>query len=234
MDGSGVIATLLDLVVPGGCAACGAAGPAAVCGRCADVLAQPVESRRPHPAPAGLPACVTGGDYDGPLRALILAYKEHGRRSLARPLGQRLAAVIRAGWPAPGPLALVPIPATPAAIRARHGDHMLRLVRQAVRGLAAGGIPAAVAMPLAARPRADSAGLDREQRAAAARTAFTVRWSWRGRLSALAAVADTGAVVLVDDVLTTGATLAAAAEVLHRVGVPVAFAATLAATRRHG
>jgi len=38
--------------------------------------------------------------------------------------------------------------------------------------------------------------------------------------------------VLVDDVLTTGATLAAAAEVLLGAGVPVTFAAALAATRR--
>jgi predicted amidophosphoribosyltransferase len=233
MGGSGIIATLLDLVVPGGCAACEAAGPTPVCPRCADALAQPVETRRPRPAPANLPACVSGGDYDGALRALIVAYKEHGRRSLAKPLGQRLAAVVRAGWPLPGPLALVPIPATPAAIRARHGDHMLRLARQAVRELAAGGRPAVVATPLRAHPRADSARLDREQRAAAARSAFTVRWSQPRRLSALASVADAGAVVLVDDVLTTGATLAAATEVLHRVGVPVAFAATLAATRRH-
>jgi predicted amidophosphoribosyltransferase len=233
MGASGVIATLLDLVVPGGCAGCGAAGPA-VCDRCADVLVQPVESRRPRPAPAGLPACVTGGDYDDPLRALILAYKEQGRRSLARPLGQRLAAVVRAGWPVPGPVALVPIPATPAAIRSRHGDHMLRLARQAARELAAASVPAVVATPLRARPRADSAGLDREQRAAAARAAFAVRWSRPARLSALAAVADAGAVVLVDDVLTTGATLAAATAVLHGAGVPVTFAATLAATRRHG
>jgi Predicted amidophosphoribosyltransferases len=234
MGGSGVFATLLDLVVPGGCAACGAAGRAVVCDRCGEVLAQPVASRRPRPAPAGLPACVTGGDYDGALRALILAYKEHGRRSLATPLGRRLATVIRAGWPVSGPLAVVPIPATPAAIRARHGDHMLRLARQAVRALAADGVPAVVATPLRARPRADSAGLDREQRAAVARATFAVRWSWPGRLSALAAVADAGAVVLVDDVLTTGATLAAATTVLHAVGVPVTFAATLAATRRHG
>jgi predicted amidophosphoribosyltransferase len=177
---------------------------------------------------------VAGGDYDSPLRELILAYKEHGRRGLAAPLGDRLAAVVRAGWPASGPLALVPVPATAAAIRARHGDHMLRLARRAALHLRAAGIPTVVASPLRALPRADSAHLDREQRAAAARTAFAVRWRSPVRVAALASAADAGAVVLVDDVLTTGATLAAAAELLLDVGVPVTFAATLAATRRHG
>lgn len=234
MSGSGVISTLLDLVVPGGCAACGAAGRTAICPGCAAELAHAPEQRRPFPAPPGLPTCLAGGDYDGGVRELILAYKERGRRGLAAPLGDRLAAVIRAGWPVPGPLALVPVPATAAAIRARHGDHMLRLAHRAARHLTADGVPVVVASPLRALPRADSAQLDREERAAAARTAFVVRWRSEVRLSALAAIADAGAVVLVDDVLTTGATLAAAAEVLLRAGVPVTFAATLAATRRHG
>ncbi len=231
---TGVVSTLLDLVLPGGCASCGKAARTPVCAACASLLSTAPGPRRPRPAPAGLPACVAGGDYDGVVRELILAYKERGRRGLVRPLGDRLATVVRAGWPGTGPVVLVPVPATAAAIRARHGDHMLLLARRAARALSATGVPALVTSPLRALPKADSTHLDREQRSAAAHSAFAVRWRSRARLAALAEVADTGAVVLVDDILTTGATLAAVAQLLLRAGVPVTFAATLAATRRHG
>jgi predicted amidophosphoribosyltransferase len=108
---------------------------------------------------------------------------------------------------------------------------MLRLARVAARVLRASGHPAGVATALRARPKPDAAQLDRQGRAEAARQAFVARTERAGVLRDLA---DTGLVVLVDDVLTTGATLAAVASQLLTAGVPVAFAATLAATRlRH-
>src|SRR5262245_40105473 len=152
-----MLETLLDLVLPGGCAGCGAARAdrTGICASCAAALAQPPEVRRPRPAPPGLPACLAGGDSDAELRDLIRAYKERGRRALARPLGDRLAQVVTAGWPASGPMALVPVPATAAAIRARHGDHMVALARRAARALQASGRPVVVATPLRALPRED-------------------------------------------------------------------------------
>jgi len=243
----GVVATLVDLVLPGGCAGCGVSSRSAVCPDCALELRRTPELHRPRPLPPGLPPCLAGGDYAGPVREMLLAYKERGRRGLAAPLGDRLGAVVRAGWVGEAwagqgyrvgdaPVALVPVPGTAAAIRSRHGDHMVRLAQQAVRFLDRSGVAAAVASPLRALPKKDSSHLDRDQRAAAARTAFAVRSGLFShvRLEALRAVADQGAVVLVDDILTTGATLAAVAGVLRDAGIPVAFAATIVATRLHG
>jgi predicted amidophosphoribosyltransferase len=225
--------TLLDLVLPAACAGCGASARTGICPTCTADLAQEPTQRRPRPSPPGLPVCLSGGDYDGTRRSLILAYKERNQHSLAGPLGDALGAVIRVGWPGPGPVVVVPVPGTAASVRARHGDHMLRLARRAAAGLCGVGCPAAVAVALRALPKADSAHLDRVQRAIAAGEAFAVRRRWRDgpRTAALRALADEGAVVLVDDVLTTGSTLAAASGKLLEIGVPVTFAATLAATR---
>jgi predicted amidophosphoribosyltransferase len=226
------LAALSDLVLPTSCAGCG--GPGRLCAACARTLRTEPMSARPDPAPAGLPACFAAGPYEGVLRAAILQYKERGRRGLASELGAALARSVRAGWPDPavGPVVLVPVPGTAKAIRERQGDHMVRLARSARRELRAHGFAAAVATPLRARPKTDSAGLDREQRAAAAREAFALRAGWARRIGVVRQLADHGAVVLVDDVLTTGSTLAAVAIVLSGAGVAVRFAATLAATER--
>jgi predicted amidophosphoribosyltransferase len=219
---------LLDLVLPQDCAGCG--GPAGVrgaCERCVACFAP--RATRPDPSPVDLPPCVTAATYAGPARELILAYKERGRRGLAGPLGDALAGAVAAPL-APGAalVVLVPVPSTPAAIRARHGDHMRLLARRAVRRLRRVGRPVALAAPLRARPKVDSARLDRAGRAAAARHAFDVRPS---AVAALRAVAGAGAaVVLVDDVITTGATLSAMTDRLAEHGVAVSHAATVAAT----
>jgi predicted amidophosphoribosyltransferase len=223
-----LFAALADLVLPASCVGCGAAG-GPLCRPCArEVWAGPGVAAAVGPLP-----CLAAGPYEGVLRDAILHYKERGRRGLAGFLGATLGRAVSAGWPDPaaGPVVLVPVPGTAKSIRARQGDHMLRLARHAERYLRSNGYPVAVVRPLRARPKADSAGLDREQRAAAARHAFAPRSGWSARLRVLGELTDYGAVVLVDDVLTTGSTLAAVASVLSGVGVPVTFAATLAVTR---
>ena len=246
------LAALADLVLPADCAGCGAAaGPnggvgdggvgagagfgsgaaPGVCAECARSLRGPPGATRPTPAPEGLPPCFAGGVYAGPLRELILAYKERGRRDLAAPLGDSLAVVVRTGaWVrAVAPrLLVVPVPATAAAARARRGDHMLSLARRAAVRLRREGWPVGVASPLRALPKVDSAQLGRHARAAAAREAFVAR---PADIRALRATVPTASVVLLDDVVTTGATLAAVAGRLADEGIDVAFSATLAATQ---
>ena len=218
--------TWADLVVPSPCAGCEGAAPfTGVCAGCASALADRPGPTRPTPAPDGLPPCLTLGEYRAVLRELILGYKERDRRRLVAPLGDALAGVVLAGLPprsARG-VVLVPVPATGAAIRARQGDHMLRLARRAARRLREA-CPTTVAPVLRALPKEDSAHLDRHARARVALGSFTARRGadriGRGDL-----------VVVVDDVITTGSTVAAVTTRLAERGVVVAFAATLAATR---
>jgi predicted amidophosphoribosyltransferase len=107
---------------------------------------------------------------------------------------------------------------------------MTRLARHTATALRRGGTPAAVAYPLAARPRADSTALDAGERLVAAAQAFAVR---PARLPKIRAAAEDGVhLLLLDDVMTTGATLAAAADRLGRGGLDVTAAAVLGATRR--
>ncbi|MEV4756824.1 phosphoribosyltransferase family protein [Micromonospora sp. NPDC049559] len=234
---AGVWAELTDLVLPAECAGCAAERVPlryGVCASCAATLEAlrpgPV---RPTPAPAGLPGCAALGAYQGVLREALLSYKERGRHGLARPLGLLLAEVVAllaapAAGP-PGPVLLVPVPATARAIRARHGDHVRRLARHAAGRLRRSGWPVAVAQPLVALPRPDSAVLDSAGRAAAAASAFRLR---PGRLPALRRTAEQATVIVLDDIVTTGVTLAAATRLLTGAGVAVRGAAVLAATPR--
>nr|WP_204341948.1 ComF family protein [Micromonospora terminaliae] len=222
----GLWSDLTDLVLPAGCAGCGERVPGlrqGFCPRCVDDLeALTPAPARPDPAPAGLPPCVALGPYAGALRGGLLAYKERGRHGLARPLGALLAEVVAAAVGPRGPVTLVAVPDTARAARARYGDHLDRLTRHAAARLGAAGWPVRVLRPLRALPRPDSVALDSAGRAAAAETAFRLRRS--GGVA--------GAVVLLDDIVTTGATLAAVSRVLRGAGMTPKAAAVLAATQK--
>ncbi|WP_157970688.1 ComF family protein [Nakamurella deserti] len=217
--------TLLDLVLPRTCPGCGAAVP--WCASCAAVLGG--RPRRVLPPPtddaSDVPPAYALTRYRGPVRAAVLAAKEHGRRDLPAVLGDALgAALVRltAVSVVLAPLWLVPAPTRPAAARRRGGDPMTAMARAAATVAVAAGLPSGVAPCLSTgRGARDSVGLD----AAARRANLQGRVRWHGR----AAPPSGAPVVLLDDVLTTGATAAAAAAVLHRRGHPVQAVLTLAA-----
>lgn len=222
--------TLADLVLPATCPGCRARGEP-ICENCARRLASASPfPTRPVPAPRGLPEVWALDWYGGVLRSVILRYKERGRRVAGPVLGQLLSEVVAAAAPEGRAVALLPVPSTAAAIRSRYGDQLRPVVATALGALRARGLRATAAQPLRALPRADSAGLTASERFAAASRGYAIRP--RG-LAAVTSALEAGAIpVLVDDIITTGSTLAAVAQRLREAGVPVARAAVVAATRK--
>ncbi|MEO9138222.1 MAG: phosphoribosyltransferase family protein [Jatrophihabitans sp.] len=226
---------LLELVLPRHCVGCRRPG-VALCGECA-----PGDGIHRLQI-AGLDVVAAGRYADG-LRAALLAYKERGRRDLARPLGRQLGAAVaqsvaarqrgavaRARAPQ---VVLVWPPSSPAVVAARGGDHLGRLARHAA---VLAGVRVAPGVLVPTRQVLDSAGLGIAARAE----------NLRGSMRALpppgsrprtapggASLLSAGAVaVVVDDIVTTGATLREAGRALAEAGWTVFAAAVVAATPR--
>jgi predicted amidophosphoribosyltransferase len=203
-------AELLDLVLPGRCAGCGRPGES-FCSRCGATV--------PLDAPVPGLTVVAAARYEGPIRSALIAYKERGRRELARPLGALLGLAVRQLPVSTGvamPIVLVPVPSSAGARRTRGGDHVVPVAR------AARTAPVSRALRYVRQVR-DSAGLDIEGRAANLLEAMAADPPSHGR-----------AAVIVDDITTTGASLVESARALRAAGWTVAGAAVVAATpRRH-
>jgi predicted amidophosphoribosyltransferase len=167
--------------------------------------------------------------YEGPARAALTVHKEEAVLALARPLGRALALSVfgllardLAAGGAPGPIVLVPVPSRRQVTRARGYDPLLSVSRQARRALRRAGLDARLARSLRlTRKVEDQAGLDARARAANLERAFVAR-PVRGGLPA----------VVVDDIITTGATAVEANRALRAAGVEVLGIAVIAATPR--
>jgi predicted amidophosphoribosyltransferase len=220
------LAGLLDLALPSECAGCGHAG-GLLCVGCRAALSGPARPARPEPSPPGLPLPWAVAEYAGIARAALLAHKEQGRLALAGPLGAALARSVRAGaGGGTGPLLLVPAPSRRAAVRARGHDPTLRLARAAAASLRRQGCDVGVAAALRLRAGvADQAGLSAVERTANLDGAL---WVPRRVVPLVAG----RRVLVVDDVVTTGATIREAARALSAAGASVPAAAVVAATAR--
>ncbi len=202
--------SILDLIVPTYCVGCDLPGTTWCTACAASLRAFPVG--RP-----GLSGAVALAAYAGPARRAVLAYKEKGRHELSTMLGGALASAlpsIRAG-----PYFLVPAPSRPSAARARYGQHMTAVARACALALGRVGHRASVVDVLRLSGRArDSVGLDPDSRVA----------NLRGRLRCVGPAPPSA--VLLDDVITTGATAAACTAALKAAGTRettvVAFTAT--------
>lgn len=212
-----------DLVLGARCAGCGRPG-LGPCRRCARVVA----SARPWRVPAlpeGLPPVFAGGAYADELRRLLLAAKERHGLGLVPLLSDRLAAAV-AGWAlgdgSGGPVVLVPVPTASARVAERGLDLTAALSRLASRRLRSAGLPASswLGLRLVRRPR-DQSELGRRDRLANLAGAFEV-----------ARPPPSGRLVVVDDIVTTGATLLEAVRACGAAGRAPAAAAAVAAAMR--
>lgn len=225
---------LTDLVLPAECGGCGR--PRTVlCPECRAALTGVVPSRvRPEPEPPGLPVVHAAAPYEDEVRAVLLAHKERGALMLARPLGAALAGAVRAGLATGGgsgagaaglvpggplgaggprtPVSLVPVPSAPWAVRARGHDPARRIALAAAGELRRTGTPARVVAVLRQRRAvADQSGLNSRQRLDNLAGALEVP------AGGVRLLAGGGRVVIVDDLMTTGASLTEAARALKAV-----------------
>jgi ComF family protein len=214
---------LLDLALPAICPGCGAEG-APICERCLPAV------RLRERLAAGTPLGLAGGPpapllqlewcapFSGTTRRALHALKYAGERRIAQPLGEAVAARWRRAGA--GGEVLVPVPVHAGRRRERGYDQA-----ELIAGIAAAALHLPW-LPALERRRATAPQyrLDRRHRATNVDDAFAVRpgagAAIRGRW-----------VVLVDDVVTTGATLCAAAQALLEGGALATSAVTVARER---
>lgn len=230
----------LALAIPVDCVCCGEEDTA-LCSSCSSRIRQ--LTRRPFRAEGGAPALVdvsgaimlpvvAAGVYRDELAQSLLSFKRYGQRQLRESLGRALAAAVGAGTAGGGGLLLVPVPTSTAAYVKRGFSPVHLLLKEAARqlpGLAVVDVlrkdrPSGLQAPAGPGRLGGQKGLGRGARSQ------RVRGSMRIKLRARSRVVGRPCII-VDDVLTTGATISEAARALHQAGAKVRGAVVLAATR---
>ena len=183
-------------------------------------------------------------EFVDPARKLVTTYKDRKEIRLANVLAELLNSYLNPTWITPGDTGLVVIPARKQAIRERGFDHMQQIGERLAR---LSGLP--LLDLIEPQERGDQRGLSAARRQKNMRNSFApkpenarkvLRFDHRyvyeaaflhnpehDRPTTVVAHRLPATVILVDDVLTTGATLTAAATVLKEMGIQQVFALTL-------
>lgn len=222
--------------VPGRCAVCGAWPARPLCASCVSQFA-PSQHRcrlcalplpaavdlcgaclREHPP---LDACFAAVPYAYPWSALVARFKFNGEAGWAAPLAARIAAIPGFAQELAACEVVLPMPLAPRRLAERGFNQALLLARALDRGKTDAGLL------LRLRETGAQVGLDRKGRQANVKSAFGVEplraHELRGQ-----------AVLLVDDVMTSGASLHAAAQAVRQAGARRVAAAVLARTEEPG
>lgn len=203
----------LDLVFPPRCAGCGRVD-VRWCARCQRSLdAVPLTALvTPHPPLADAAAT---GPHEGLLQRAVWALKFDNGRHLAGPLSDRLAARLRTlAWPADA--VIVPVPLHPSRLAERGYNQSQLLAEQLAVSVGRLCMPHALRR---VRQTRSQVGLDHSQRQA----------NMAGAFAAAPEQISGHNVLLLDDVYTTGSTMAACADAALAAGAQAVYGLTVTA-----
>ena len=187
--------TLAEVLFPGACPGCGARAEP-ICAACADGL---VPATR-IPPPPGLDACIAAFAYAGAARELVARVKYRNRRTAVPWLADAMVAAFGSARSASTPDVVTWVPTSPERRRARGFDHAELLARAVGTRLR---LPTRSLLTRGAGP---------------AQTGRSRRLRVEGPPLQTRVALGEQSVLLVDDVLTTGATLRAGAQALRVAG----------------
>lgn len=215
-----------DVVLPVSCAVCGAPG-VTLCRGCRLLLRRSTVRPRAVPAPRALmSADVTvwaAGPYEHELASCLLSFKNGGRTDLAPTLGTVLTGVLlraaQEAGPIGAPVLWVPVPTSTRARWKRWFDPVREILARA-------------SLPPGTRAHAGLHHVHRSPLGTRSQKSLDVAHRARAIRGSMRAVDVRGATcVVVDDVMTSGATAAEAVTVLREAGAYVPGIAVLASVR---
>ncbi len=204
-------AELLDLVAPRSCIGCTILGTR-WCASCALWLDQASSQHRQ----LGAITCHSAASYTEPLRTALSRWKDQSRVDFTAVLVASLRPLLVEGTSG----ILVPVPSSPKTQRVRGWQPVSRLARKLARAA-----PGWRAVPALRQTRrvAEQSGLNLTDRAQNLSGAMELHPGW-------ASLVVGHPVVVLDDIITSGATLAESIRALTSGGAKVDYALTVAAT----